>query len=219
MNGYLRWFRWLTWVGVVANLGFIIPSIFVPDLLEATLGPGSTAISYVWLALAGVVLATATMFYLPAAATRCATAVCLALRGGRALAAIFWLWQNPRWNLPGVQNFWMLDGTFAGDLPGPALARLPQGGSPEPAVVDPPAASESALNGFRWVLWLSIALNLVFALWALASPTTLAGWLGASADDLYLSLARQRRAAADPDDDLRLSPPRPTPCATTSTRG
>ena len=69
MNGYLRWFRWLTWVGVIANLAtFIIPSIFVPDVLEATLGPGATAISYVWLALAGVVLAMATTFYIPAAA-------------------------------------------------------------------------------------------------------------------------------------------------------
>ncbi len=182
MNGYLRWFRWLTWVGVVANLGFIVPAIFVPDLLEATLGPGSTAVSYVWLALAGVVLAAATMFYLPAAAhpLRYRLFAWLSV-AGRALAALFWLWQNARWKLPGsIQNFWMLDGTFAVIFLVLLWLGYRKGGPPEPAVIDPPAASESALNGFRWVLWISVALSLVFALWALAAPASLAAWLGAS---------------------------------------
>jgi hypothetical protein len=54
------------------------------------------------------------MFYLPASAhpLRYRLFAWLSV-AGRALAAIFWLWQNPRWNLPGVQNFWMLDGSFA----------------------------------------------------------------------------------------------------------
>jgi hypothetical protein len=181
VNGYLRWFRWLTWVGVVANLGFIIPSIFVPDLLEATLGPGSTAVSYVWLALAGVVLATATMFYLPAAANPLRYRLFAWLSVvGRALAAIFWLLQNPRWHLAGVQNFWMLDGSFAVIFLVLLWLGYRKAGPAAPPPADPPAASESALNGFRWVLWISVAANLVFALWALASPATLADWLGAS---------------------------------------
>lgn len=183
MNGYLRWFRWLTWVGVIANLAtFIVPSIFVPDLLEATLGPGSTAISYVWLALAGVVLAMATTFYIPAAADplRYKHFAWLSVVG-RALASIFWLLQNPRWHLPGpIQSFFIMDGVFAILFLVLLWLGYRKGGPAEPAVVDPPAASPADLRRFQWVLWLSIALSLVFALWALAVPSSLAAWLGAS---------------------------------------
>jgi hypothetical protein len=182
VNGYLRWFRWLTWVGVVANLGFIVPSIFVPDLLEATLGPGSTAISYVWLALAGAVLAMATTFYLPAAADPLRYRLFAWLSVvGRGLAAVFWLSQNGRWKLPGsIQNFWMMDAAFGVIFLILLWAGYRKGGPAEPAVVDPPAASPVDLRRFQWALWISIALSLVFALWALAVPSSLATWLGAS---------------------------------------
>jgi hypothetical protein len=182
VNGYLRWFRWLTWVGVVANLGFILPSIFIPDLLEATLGPGSTAISYVWLALAGVILALATMFYLPAAAhpLRYKLFAWLSV-AGRALAAVFWLWQDARWHLPGpIETFYVLDLTFAVIFLVLLWLGFRKGGPPEPAVVDPPAASPLDLQRFQAVLWVSIVFSLVFALWALAVPSSLATFLGAS---------------------------------------
>ena len=165
---YLRWFRWLTgWCR--GHLGFIIPSIFVPDLLEATLGPGSTAISYVcW--PAGVVLAMATCSTTGRGAPGALPPVRLALVAGRALAAIFWLWQNARWTSRARSRILDAGRHVRRDLPGLLWLGYRKGGprNPPSSILPPPP--ESALNGFRWVLWLSIALNLVFALWPWPPP-------------------------------------------------
>ena len=102
MNAWLQWFRRLTFIGIAANLGFILPAIFQPDLFEAVLGPGAGALSYVWLANAGLVLGIATVFYIPAGKDpiRYRLYAWLSVLG-RAMASSWWFWQNPAGTSPG----------------------------------------------------------------------------------------------------------------------
>ena len=115
LNGWLRWFRALTWVGIVVNLaGFVLPALFTPDILETTLGPGMVELSYVWVAAAGMLLLFATLFYIPAAKDplRYHVFAWLAVLG-RGIAATFWIWTDLRWHLPGmIETFWITDGAF-----------------------------------------------------------------------------------------------------------
>jgi hypothetical protein len=187
VNAYLKWFRVITWVGFVVNMGFVLPALFVPDLLEATLGPGSAGLSYVWLADAGLCLLTASLFYLPAAADplRYRTYAWLSVLG-RALAAAFWLLQDLRWHPPGpIATFYLTDGTFG--LVFAVLLWLGFRKVPRPAAGSAPAAAAGGgdsgsgyLPWFKRVMWLGIALDLLFGLLALAAPATLAGWIGGS---------------------------------------
>ena len=114
MNAWLQWFRRLTWVGIVANLGFILPALFSPDMFDAVLGPGSSALSYAWLANAGLVLGIATLFYIPAGRIRSSTGStpgcpCSAGPWPRLLALA-----ESALDLPGpIQGFWMMDGVFS----------------------------------------------------------------------------------------------------------
>lgn len=181
MNAWLQWFRRLTFVGVVANLGFILPAIFSPDLFDALLGPGSSALSYAWLANAGLVLAIATMFYIPAGKDpiQYRTYAWLSVLG-RGMAASFWLWQNPRWDLPGpIQTFWVMDATFCVIF----LVLLTlgfRGNTAAQATASEAPASATDLARFGWVLRIAVILELLFAIPGLLFPAQVAEWLQTS---------------------------------------
>lgn len=182
MNAWLVWFRRLTWIGIAANLGFILPALFQPDLFDAMLGPGTSALSYVWLGGAGLMLALATMFYMPAGKdpVRYRLYAWLSV-AGRGMAAAFWIWQSFRWNLPGpIQQFWIMDAVFGAIF----LVLLTLGfrgaGGAAAASTEPAAASPSGLTAFRAVLWITVAAEMAFAIPALVIPERVAAWLGTS---------------------------------------
>ncbi len=185
MNQWLQWFRRLTWLGILANLGFILPAIFQPDVFDTVLGPGSSALSYAWLANAGLVLGIATVFYMPAGKDPIRYKLYAWLSVvGRGMAASFWLWQNSRWHLGGpIENFWMMDGAFCVIF----LVLLTFGfrgtGAAATAAAAEPAAepaSAADLARFRWVLWIAVLVEAVFAIPGLFAPATVAQWLGTS---------------------------------------
>jgi len=186
MNAYLKWFRRLTWVGFLVNLGFVLPALFVPDLMETIFGPGSVELSYLWVAAAGMLLFVASCFYLPAARDPLRYPVYAWLSvAGRVIASTFWLWQNARWHLPGpVSSFWMTDGAF-----GLVFLVLLQLGMPAAHKISAanlarmvsswrfrPAANAHHAS-FRALVLLGVALNLAFAAAALVAPAWLAAWL------------------------------------------
>jgi hypothetical protein len=181
MNTWLQWFRRLTWIGVAANLGFILPALFQPDLFEATLGPGASALSYVWLGNAGLMLALATMFYMPAGKdpVRYRLYAWLSVVG-RGMAASFWIWQKFRWGLVGpIQQFWILDTVFF--VLFLVLLTLGFRGKDAPSSEPAPApASSPGLTAFRWVLWIAMACELAFAIPGVFFPDRVAAWLGTS---------------------------------------
>jgi len=198
MNGYLKWYRVLSWIGVVVNLGFILPALFSPDLLETTLGPGAVSLSYVWAAAAGMVLLVATVFYMPAAKDPLGYHVYAWLSViGRALAAAFWISCDFRWHLPGpIETFFVTDLAFA-----IVFLVLLQLGMPEQWKISasnlsrvfaswkPRPAANGALSAFRLLVWLGILVNLAFALPALFAPHWVADLLGTTTLDFtYLWL-------------------------------
>ena len=180
MNAWLQWFRRLTWVGIAANLGFILPALFQPDLFDAILGPGAAALSYVWLGNAGLMLGLATMLYIPAGVDPIRYRLYAWLSvAGRAMAATFWIWQNSRWDLPGpIQQFWMMDATFSVIF----LVLLTFGfrGTTRTAEPVETPASPSSLTAFRVVLWITIAAELAFAIPGVLVPDRVAAWLQTS---------------------------------------
>ena len=207
MNAWLTWFSRLTWIGAAANLGFILPAIFAPDVLEALLGPGSTEFAIYWVPWAGFLLLSATLLYLPAAKDPLGLHVYAWLSVvGRGMAATYWLWSNSRWDLPGmIQTFWMLDGAFCviflillqmGMPPelkiSPAnLARAVAGWGKAMTSLFSPADGESngSLRAFGIVTWLAVVGNLGFALPALLNPeATQAIYQGVTAKWAYLWL-------------------------------
>ena len=182
MNTWLKWFSRLTFVGVAANLGFILPAIFSPDTFDTVLGPGSSALSYAWLANAGLVLAIATIFYIPAGKDPVAYRHYAWLSVlGRAMASSWWLWQDPRWNLPGpIQGFWVMDGVFCVIF----LVLLTLGfrgnkaaaSAATDATIETPASAVD-LARFGWVLRLTVFLELAFAIAGVLVPAQVAVWL------------------------------------------
>lgn len=187
MNGWLRAYRLFAWLGIVFNLGFILPALFAPDLLETVLGPGAVELSYVWVAAAGMVLAIATVFYIPAAkAPRRYPSYAWLSVAGRGLAAAFWIWTSLYWALPGpIAMFWIGDFTFFVLF----LVCL-QFGMPERLRIGAanlarvfsdwrwPSSAGLAIDVFRSFVLLAVAVNLAFALPALLAPVWLAAQLG-----------------------------------------
>ncbi|MDY7093232.1 MAG: cytochrome c [Acidobacteriota bacterium] len=193
MNAYLKWFERLTWIGVAVNLGFILPALFAPDLMEAMLGPGSMEFALVWVAYAGFLLLLASLFYLPAARDPLGFHVYAWLSVvGRGIAACFWLWQNGRWELPGpIQTFWITDGAFCVlflvllQLGLPAEQKISIGnlgrvmkswGENFSRVFD--AQTPGALRAFALLTWLAVLVNLGCAALALLAPESFVGTFG-----------------------------------------
>lgn len=187
LNGWLKAYRVVTWVGILANLGFVLPALFAPDLLGATLGPGSVELSYVWVAFAGTLLVVASALYVPAARDPLGHHVHAWLSVvGRGMAAAFWISTDLRWSLPGpIEQFWITDGAFC-----VVLLVLLQGGLPRRwrisveglgrvlASWKPRAAPSGARAAFRGLVDAGVALALLFALPALFAPGWLAAQLG-----------------------------------------
>ena len=185
MNAWLQWFRRLTFVGIAANLGFILPAIFSPDMFDTVLGPGSSALSYVWLANAGMVLGIATIFYIPAGKDPIKYRLYAWLSVlGRAMASSWWFWQRSRWDLPGpIQGFWVMDGVFCVIF----LVLLTMGFRGNKAAasqvtddtIETPA-SATDLTRFGWVLRITVILELAFAILGVLVPEKVAEWLQTS---------------------------------------
>ena len=91
MNGYLKWFSIVVWVGILVNLYFAVPALFVPDYLINTLDL-DPEFNTVWLRNAGLLIFLIS-FYNVAAALAPARypAISWLVIGGRLLAAIYWL--------------------------------------------------------------------------------------------------------------------------------
>jgi mono/diheme cytochrome c family protein len=186
MNRALAAYRWVTWLGILVNLGFILPALSGPDTLETILGPGSVELSYVWVGAAGMTLLVATIFYIPAGVhpLRYPGYAWLAVVG-RALAAMFWIGTNLRWHLPGpISTFWVTDAAFAVLLFILLQLGMPTEYKASPAnlsrlagALTPPPSSSRAALVFRLVVWTITAGHLAFAFAAFVMPAALAAWL------------------------------------------
>ncbi len=188
LNGWLRWFRYLTWVGILVNLaGFVLPALFTPDMMETILGPGMVELSYLWVAAAGMLLLVASLFYVPAAKDplRYHVYAWLAV-AGRGVAGLFWISTAFVWDLPGpIETFWITDTLFCVvflvlllkgmppeyNLSAANLARVVASWRPAPA-----ANGAAAL--FRALVWLGVVANLAGAAALLFAPEWFAAQFG-----------------------------------------
>jgi len=113
-NCYLTWFSRGTWLGMLVNLAFVIPALFVPDWYSEYLQTGIIESAYSWLGYAGVVLLLASLLYVPAALDPLRYHVFAWLSVvARLIASAFWIWQNAFWSFSGpMATFFIADGTF-----------------------------------------------------------------------------------------------------------
>ncbi|WP_019868101.1 c-type cytochrome [Methylovulum miyakonense] len=127
-NSYLLWFSRMTWLGMLANMVFVIPALAVPEWYGGYLNTPDVAATYSWLRYAGVALLLATVLYAPAALDPRRYHVFAWLSvAARLFAAAFWIWQNAFWSFVGpMATFFVADGTF-----GLIFAYLLQTGMPE----------------------------------------------------------------------------------------
>ena len=95
MNPYTIRFRWVVLIGVLVNLSFALPGIFIPNSVLSLAG-GEPVIHTIWPAFASLLLVLLSLFYIPAALdplryTPFAWLAVLALLGG----VIFFLFLRP----------------------------------------------------------------------------------------------------------------------------
>jgi hypothetical protein len=66
LNPYARWFRRLLWLGILANLGFVVPMLFFPEVL---LGLLKMTVPYpvIWTRASGLLLLEISIGYIPIA--------------------------------------------------------------------------------------------------------------------------------------------------------
>ncbi len=105
-NTYADWFRRLLWVGILANMTFAIPAIFLPETLSNYLGfdPSSEP---TWLQKTGILRVILNLFYMPVATEPFQYAIFARLSvTARFVAAAFFLWLIWRWSPSG--NVWPL---------------------------------------------------------------------------------------------------------------
>ena len=65
-NSYSVWFGRVVWIGVLANLSFALPAIFLPGLTLGFLNLEPTT-PFIWVRFSGLLLFLLSLFYLPAA--------------------------------------------------------------------------------------------------------------------------------------------------------
>ena len=65
-NSYSIWFGRVVWLGVLANLSYALPAIFLPGLVLGFLNLEPTT-PFIWVRFAGLLLFLLSLFYLPAA--------------------------------------------------------------------------------------------------------------------------------------------------------
>ena len=65
-NSYSIWFGRVVWLGVLANLSYALPAIFLPGLVLGFLNLEPTT-PFIWVRFSGLLLFLLSLFYLPAA--------------------------------------------------------------------------------------------------------------------------------------------------------
>ena len=66
MNIYAQWFSRVTWLGIIVNMFFVIPSCFFPEKLLSLLGM-HIPFPIIWVQASGLLLFIISVFYIPAA--------------------------------------------------------------------------------------------------------------------------------------------------------
>ncbi|MBN3879571.1 MULTISPECIES: hypothetical protein [unclassified Nostoc] len=66
MNNYAKWFSRVTWVGIIVNMLFVIPSCFFPELMLTFLKMHIPE-PIIWVRAAGMLLFIISAFYVPGA--------------------------------------------------------------------------------------------------------------------------------------------------------
>jgi hypothetical protein len=66
MNAYAKWFSRVTWLGILANLLFVIPCCFFPETLLALLKM-QIPVPIIWVRAAGLLLLEISILYIPGA--------------------------------------------------------------------------------------------------------------------------------------------------------
>lgn len=66
MNAYARWFSRVTWLGIIANMLFVIPSCFFPEVLLSLLKMHIPD-PIIWVRSSGMLLFIISAFYIPGA--------------------------------------------------------------------------------------------------------------------------------------------------------
>jgi len=91
VNWPLRVFRIVMLLGIVVNLGFIVPALVMPDFLLSSLGLPPNEAAFPWMGNAALLLIQASAFYVPVALApeRFAVFAWLAVLC-RFLVSLFW---------------------------------------------------------------------------------------------------------------------------------
>ncbi|MCC5610410.1 MULTISPECIES: hypothetical protein [Nostoc] len=66
MNNYAKWFSRVTWLGIIVNMLFVIPSCFFPELMLTFLKMHIPE-PIIWVRAAGMLLFIISAFYIPGA--------------------------------------------------------------------------------------------------------------------------------------------------------
>ncbi|MDF5725216.1 MAG: hypothetical protein PUP91_33150 [Rhizonema sp. PD37] len=66
MNTYAQWFSRVTWLGIIANMFFVISSCFFPEKLLSLLRM-HIPFPIIWVQASGILLFIISVFYIPAA--------------------------------------------------------------------------------------------------------------------------------------------------------
>jgi hypothetical protein len=114
MNKYQRWFTPAVWLGVLANMGFVVPVLLSPGWLLTRLRLPYTPYQDIWLRDAAVLLFFLSITYLPAASDPLrykTNAIVGAV--GRLVFSVFWIWPVLFANAPrGYLMLGILDGSI-----------------------------------------------------------------------------------------------------------
>lgn len=109
-NAYAKWFSRVVWLGIVVNLFFIVPQVFMPDYINVTYNL-PVGYSTVWNRAHGMMVLALSIFYIPAAIAPLRTpGYSWLLVLSRLLAAGLWAWVS-RTNAAFVSCL-LMDGSF-----------------------------------------------------------------------------------------------------------
>lgn len=66
MNTYAKWFGRVTWLGIIANMFFVVPCLFFPEALLGLLKM-QIPVPIIWVRAAGLLLLEISILYIPGA--------------------------------------------------------------------------------------------------------------------------------------------------------
>ena len=173
MSWPLRLYRAVMLLGILVNLAFIGPALFMPDFLLSSLGLPPNEAAFPWMGNAALLLIQASLFYLPPAIAPERFAVLAWLAAGcRFLVSLFWLHLSREPGGAAFRSFWLTDLVFS-----LATAALLQLGLPRdrrlPALVKDLvraiAAPWRASSRLRFVTLAGLVLLAVLGYWLWAN--------------------------------------------------